>query len=244
MSTITNVSRRGFLTGLMGAGAFVLSARYIPQPLWAEESTLTAALGKSVLHPDIFLGIETDGTVHIVAHRSEMGTTTRTSLPLVAADELDADWNRVRIEQAIGDPKYGDQNTDGSKSIRDFYEAFREAGAAARTMLVSAAAAQWNVPPSECVAANHEVQHKASGRKLGYGALVPAASRLPVPKRDALRFKTKDAWRYIGKERPIYDLTDITTGKAAFGLDVYRDGMVHASIEHPPVFGGKARSVD
>jgi CO/xanthine dehydrogenase Mo-binding subunit len=143
MSAITNVSRRGFITGLVGAGALVLSARYIPQPLWAEENNLVGALGKSVLHPDIFLGIETDGTVHIVAHRSEMGTTTRTSLPMVAADELDADWKRVKIEQAIGDPKYGDQSTDGSYSIRAFYDAMRQTGATARTMLVQAAAAQW-----------------------------------------------------------------------------------------------------
>src|SRR5258707_10340579 len=116
-----------------------------------------------------------------------MGTGIRTSLPMVAADELEADWSRVRIEQGIGDPKYGDQNTDGSRSIRDFYEAFRQAGASARTMLVSAAAAQWNVPASECVARNHEVVHQSSGRAVGYGPLVAAASRLPLPKADALR---------------------------------------------------------
>ena len=100
----------------------------------------------AALSPSVYLGIEPDGTVFIVTHRSEMGTGIRTTLPMVAADELEADWARVRIEQGIGDAKYGDQNTDGSRSIRDFYAAFRQAGASAKTMLIGAAAAQWNVP--------------------------------------------------------------------------------------------------
>ena len=174
----------------------------------------------------------------IVTHRSEMGTGIRTSLPLVAADELDADWSRVTIEQGIGDPRYGDQNTDGSRSIRDFYDTFRVAGATARTMLVSAAAAQWNVPAGECAAKNHEVVHAGSGRTLGYGALAAAAAKLPVPKPADLTLKPKSAFRFIGKDTSIYDAKDIVTGKAQFGLDVFRDGMVYASIEHPPVLGG------
>ena len=97
------------------------------------------------------------------------------------ADELEADWKRVHIEQAIGDRKYGSQNTDGSVSIRHFYQPFREAGATARTMLESAAAAKWGVPASECHAKNHEVVHSA-GKKLGYGELVAAAAKQPVPK--------------------------------------------------------------
>ena len=247
MTGIENVSRRQFLGGAFSAGAFVLAARVLPESVWAQEASLPVFRTRAEtapLHPSVYLGIEPDGTVFIVTHRSEMGTGIRTSLPMVAADELDADWNRVKIEQGIGDPKYGDQDTDGSKSIRDFYEAFRQAGASARTMLVSAAAAQWNAPASECIAQNHEVVHRPSGRRLGYGALVAAAGRLPVPKPEELQFKPKTAWRFVGKERPIYDLTDITTGKAPFGLDVYRDGMVHASIEHPPVFGGKVRGYD
>ena len=134
----------------------------------------------------------------IVTHRSEMGTGIRTSLPLVAADELDADWSRVRIEQGLGDAKYGDQATDGSRSIRDFYDAFRRAGAAARAMLVAAAASQWQVPAAELTTRNHEVVHRASGRRLAYGALVPAAARLPVPKAESLRFKTKADWTLRG----------------------------------------------
>src|SRR5205814_7083990 len=132
------------------------------------------------LNPSVYLGIRPDGTVFIVTHRSEMGTGIRTSLPQVAADELDADWSRVTIEQGIGDTRYGDQNTDGSRSIRDFYDAFRHAGASARSMLITAAATQLNVPAAELTTANHEVVHAKSGRKLGYGALVPAAAKLPV----------------------------------------------------------------
>ncbi len=244
MSAIENVSRRQFLNGVFSTGAFVLAVRVLPESVWAQEPAFRTRADAAPLHPSVYLGIEPDGTVFIVTHRSEMGTGIRTSLPMVAADELDADWSRVRIEQGIGDRRYGDQNTDGSRSVRDFYEAFRQAGASARTMLVSAAAAQWNVPASECVARNHEIVHQSSGRRLGYGALVPAAARLPVPKREELRFKPKTEWRLVGNPHPIYDLTAITTGKAQFGLDVYREGMVYASIEHTPVVGGSVGSYD
>ena len=141
----------------------------------------------------------------IVAHRSEMGTGIRTALPMVVADELDADWKRVRIEQAIGDPKYGDQNTDGSCSIRDFYDALRQAGATARLMLERAAAAKWDVPVAECQAQNHQVVH-SDGRKPSASAnwSTPAAKQ-PVPAQEELRFKTPAEFRYIGKGVPIID---------------------------------------
>ena len=244
MKLVENVSRRQFLGGMFSAGAFVVVSQVLPESAFAQDPNVRTRAQSAPLHPSVYLGVEPDGTVFIVTHRSEMGTGIRTSLPLVAADELDADWNRVRIEQGLGDTKYGDQNTDGSRSVRDFYEAFRRAGASARTMLVSAAAAQWKVPASECVAQNHEVIHKPSGRKRAYGPLVPAAAKLPVPAPENLKFKTKTEWKYVGHERSIYDLNDITTGKAPFGLDVYRDGMVYASVEHPPVVGGTIRTVD
>jgi isoquinoline 1-oxidoreductase beta subunit len=244
MRAIENVSRREFLGGLLSAGAFVLAARVVPRSAWAMEAAATTRADAAALRPSVYLGIEPDGRVFIVTHRSEMGTGIRTSLPLVAADELDADWGRVTIEQGIGDAKYGDQNTDGSRSVRDFYDAFRAAGASARTMLVTAGAAQWGVPASECVTRNHEVVHQASGRTLPYGTLVAAAARLEVPKPETLTFKPKTAWKFVGKERPIYDLAEILNGKAQFGADVVREGMVYAAIERPPVFGGKARAVD
>jgi len=244
MSAIENVSRRQFLGGVFSTGAFVLAAQVIPKSAWAQAAPFRTQAESAALNPSVYLGIRPDGTVFIVTHRSEMGTGIRTSLPQVAADELEADWSRVTIEQGIGDIRYGDQNTDGSRSIRDFYEAFRHAGATARSMLVSAAAAQWTVPESECTAQNHEVVHTPSGRKLGYGALVPAAAKMSVPKGEMLKFKPKTAWRFVGKQTSIYDQSNIITGKAQFGLDVFREGMVHASIEHPPVLGGTVRDYD
>jgi len=245
MRTIANLSRRGFLQGVVGAGALVLGAYYVPKLLRSHESSPgNTDADRAPLHPDAFVGIATDGTVFIVAHRSEMGTVIRTSLPLVVADELDADWKRVKIEQAIGDPRYGDQNTDGSHSIRSFFDVMRQAGATARLMLIQAAAQKWATPASECHAELHSVVHSATGRRLPYGELASAAARLPVPRKSDVRLKTKNEWRYIGKGMTSYDLSELCTGRALYGMDVRREGMIFASIEHPPVLGGKVRSVD
>jgi isoquinoline 1-oxidoreductase beta subunit len=238
--------RRQFLGGLFSAGAFVVASRLVPAELLAQTpaAILNTRADAAPLHPSVYLGIEPDGTVFLVTHRSEMGTGIRTTLPLVAADELDADWSRCRIEQGVGDARYGDQNTDGSRSIRDFYDAFRVAGASARAMLISAAAVQLKVPAGELTTANHEIVHAASGRRVGYGALVPAAAKLPVPPKEALTFKPRANWKFVGKDTQIFDLTPIVNGTAQFGLDVHREGMVFASIEHPPVVGGTVRSLD
>ena len=248
---IENISlhRRQFLNGILSTGAFVVASRIVPDDLFAQAPANAGPVFKTkadtaALHPSVYLGIEPDGTVFIVTHRSEMGTGIRTSLPLVAADELDADWSKCRIEQGVGDPRYSDQNTDGSRSIRDFYDAFRVAGASARSMLITAAATQLNVPAGELTTASHEVVHAKSGRKIGFGPLVAAAAKLPVPTKDALKFKPKTAWKFVGKEQQIYDLNPIVTGKAGFGLDIYRDGMVYASVEHPPVVGGTVKTLD
>src|SRR6267142_517115 len=245
MSQVINVSRRGFLVGLAGAGALILGAQTVPKLLWAKKSSNGSThADEATLHPNLFVGIDPDGTVYIVAHRSEMGTVIRTSLPLVVADELDADWKRVRIEQAIGAERYGDQNTDGSHSVRSFLEVMREAGATARLMLIRAAGQQFGAPDSECRTDLHTVGHTPTGRRLGYGELASAASRLPVPRREELSLKPPGSWRYIGKGMASYDLTDIVTGKALYGMDARVDGMVYASIEHPPVFGGTVKSYD
>jgi isoquinoline 1-oxidoreductase beta subunit len=244
MSAIENVSRRGFLKGLVAAGGLVLAVRYFPELTGHERAPGSNQADLAKFHPNVFLGINPDGTVYIVAHRSEMGTTSKTSLPLVVADELDADWKLVKIEQAIGDEKYGSQNTDGSQSIRGFYDVMRTAGATARLMLVQAAASRWGVSPRECTTDLHVVVHPATNRKLGYGELATAASKLPVPTVEEIQFKPKSSWRYIGKGAPSYDLEALCTGKAIFGMDAHLDGMVYASIEHPPVLGGKVKSVD
>src|SRR6202158_4395053 len=243
MSPIENVSRRRFLTGgIVAAGALVLGVRYHPKLSLGAPLPHDTNADHATLHPRVYIGIEPDGTVWIVASRSEMGTTSRTTLPLVVADELDADWNRVKIEQAIGDKRYGDQNTDGSHSIRSFYDAMRIAGATARFMLIQAAAKQWGVPAAECETDLHVVVHRSTSRRAGYGDLAGAAAKLPVPSREELKFKPKSAWRYVGKGEVSYDLEALVTGKAIYGMDARVDGMVYASVEHPPVLGGKVKS--
>ena len=197
---------------------------------------------RAAFHPNVFVGIETDGTVYLVAHRSEMGNGSRTALPRVLADELDADWNRVKIVQAVGDPRYGSQDTDASRSIFAFFAVMREAGASARLMLIQAAAAQWSVPVAECESGLHVIRHLPSGRQFGYGELAVAASKLPVPRKEELQFKSRAAWRYIGKDASLYDLKEICTGKAQYGMDARLKGMVYASIEHPPVLGGRVKT--
>src|SRR5713101_1101423 len=245
MSQIENVSRRRFLTGgIIAAGAIVLGVRYYHKLSPGDKLPHDTKADHATLHPSVYLGIDPDGAVWIVASRSEMGTGIRTSLPVVVADELDADWKRVKIDQALGDPRYGDQNTDGSHSIRSFYDAMREAGATARFMLLQAAATQWGVPAAECETDLHVVVHRSTNRRAGYGELASAAAKLPVPKREELKFKAKSAWRYVGKGEVSYDLEALVTGKAIYGMDARVDGMVYASVEHPPVLGGKVKSYD
>jgi len=245
MSSIENVSRRKFLTGgVVVAGALVLGVRYYPKFLSGATLPRNTNADHAKLNPSAYIGIDPDGTVWIVASRSEMGTTSRTTLPLIVADELDADWNRVKIEQAIGDKRYGDQNTDGSHSIRSFYDAMREAGATARLMLIQAAAKQWGVLPAECETDLHVVVHRATNRSAGYGDLTRAAAKFPIPTREELKLKPKNAWRYIGKGHASNDLEAFVTGKAIYGMDARVDGMVYASVERPPVIGGKVKSFD
>jgi len=245
MSAIENVSRRRFLMGgIVAAGALVLGVRYYPRLSSGDRLPSDTNADHATLHPSVYLGIDPDGTVWIVASRSEMGTTSRTTLPLIVADELDADWKRVKIEQAIGDERYGDQNTDGSHSIRSFYDAMRGAGATARFMLIQAAAQQWGVLAAECEADLHVVVHRSTNRRAGYGELASAAAKLPVPPKEALKLKPKGAWRYVGKGKVSYDLEALVTGKAIYGMDARVDGMVYASVERPPVLGGKVKSYD
>ncbi|MBV8849627.1 MAG: xanthine dehydrogenase family protein molybdopterin-binding subunit [Methylobacteriaceae bacterium] len=243
---IENVSRRHILKGAAAAGSLVLAA---PLAHAATAPTYKTGAGDMphgvVIDPNLFVSIAPDGTVTIVAHRSEMGTGVRTSLPMALADELDADWARVKVVQAEGnEPKYGNQDTDGSRSTRHYLVPMRQMGAAARTMLEQAAAQSWNVKPEEVKASNHEIVHAASGRRIGYGALAAAAAKLPVPKIETLRLKDESEFRYIGKGVPIVDLHDITTGKARYGADVRLTDMKYAVLVRPPVVGGKLVSFD
>jgi len=245
---VENVSRRGFLRAIVGAGGLVLGVRLLPGcAADGDEGADVPALeppSDATLAPHVFLAIDAAGTVTIVAHRSEMGTGIRTSLPMVVADELEADWRRVRIEQAVGDARYGSQNTDGSRSIRRFFGTMREAGATARRMLEQAAARRWGVDVAECRARLHEIVHEPSGRSLGFGELVEDASSLPVPAAEELSLKDPADWRYVGTDVPITDGPDIVAGRATFGMDVVLDGMKFASVERCPVVGGKVARLD
>ncbi|BAQ79724.1 xanthine dehydrogenase family protein molybdopterin-binding subunit [Pseudomonas sp. St29] len=245
---LCNLSRRGFLKGVGATGALVLAASWGWQQAFAEEQKFGA---DGMPHgwvddPKVYVSIAGDGSVTVICNRSEMGQGVRTSLSMVVADELEADWAQVKVRQAPGDEaRFGNQDTDGSRSMRHWYEPMRRCGAAARTMLEQAAAAQWQVPPSECRAQLHKVVHTPSGRELGYGALAAAAGALAVPARDGLRLKQPSEFRYIGKEATrAIDGQDIVNGRAVYGADVHFEGMLFAAVARPPVYGGKVKSVD
>jgi isoquinoline 1-oxidoreductase subunit beta len=245
MIQIENVSRRGFLKGVLGTSAFVLGARYLPGTLLgATGGAVAESMATAALQPNVYLGIASDGTIYIVVARSEMGSGNRTGLPMIVADELDADWKRVTVVQGTGNEKYGDQDTDGSHSVKSFFDVLRESGASARLMLIRAAAQSWGVPENECTTELSAVLHKASGKNLGYGELAASAAKLPVPKKEELQLKWRKDWKYIGKATPSYDLKNMSTGKAVYGQDVRMDGMLYASVVHPPVYGGSVKSVD
>ena len=227
MSLIENISRREFLKDVLSGSALVLGVYFTPGALRAAALAEVTPADRAAFHPNVFVGIETDGTVYIIAHRSEMGNGGRTALPRVLADELDADWNRVTVVQAIGDPRYGGQDTDASQSIRVFFDAMREAGATARLMLMRAAAGQWSVPAPECECGLHVILHPPTGRTLTYGELALPASKLPVPKKDEVQLKPRRAWRYIGTDANLHDLEDICTGRAKYGMDRRLEGMVY-----------------
>ena len=231
---VFKVDRREFLGAILSASAFVLGANL----------ATSSASAAATWQPSVYLGFEPDGQVVITAHRSEMGTGSRTSLPLVVADELDVDWKTVRVEQAIGDTKYGSQNTDGSCSVRDFVAAMHQAGATARLMLERAAAQKWGVPASEVALRMGKLTHAASKRSAAIGEFVAAAATLPVPAKTELRFKDPGEYRYIGKDVAIVDQHNIVTGKAVYGMDTKRPGMLYAAIERPPVYDSKIKNVN
>ena len=255
---LANVSRRGLLKGLAGASALMLAVRW-DLGLASEKAQFGAGAmpGGWVDNPNVFIHIDSEGAVTIVNNRAEMGQGIRTSLVMVAADELGADWDRVNVRQANADQeKYGNQNTDGSRSMRHWYDPMRRAAAAARLMLEQAAANQWSVPVHEVETRVHKVVHKRSGKELGFGDLAKAARELDVPDRNALVLKSDSELRFIGKEsglingelRSAYpkaiDGEDIVTGKAIYGADVDLEDTLYAVIARPPIYGAKIKSFD
>jgi isoquinoline 1-oxidoreductase beta subunit len=243
---VTNLARRSVLLGLT-SGTFVLAVRLSP-PAFAQEKKYGGDGMEGGLKDDprIFLSIAEDGTVSLLCHRAEMGQGIRTSWGMVAADELEADLPRVKVLQAPGDQaRFGNQNTDGSRSMRHHFEPLRRIAAAARQMLEQEAAARWNVAVTEVKAENHGIVHGASGRRLDFGALAAGAAARPVPARESLVFKAPSQFRYIGRDNvPLIDNLDITTGKAVYGIDARIDGMAFAVVARPPIYGAKVKTFD
>ena len=246
---IENVSRRGVLQGMVATGGLVLALTVLPPRAARADAPKWGADGMphgTVNNPLVFVSIAPDGTITIVCHRSDMGQGVRTGMPLIVADELEADWARVKVAQATGnEARYGNQDTDGSRSTRHFIMPMRQAGAAARMMLERAAAKRWGVDVAEVEAKNHEVVHKPTGKTLGYGDLAADASKLSVPPTDSLRLKDPSQFRYIGKEGTnIVDGFNITTGRAIYGQDVRWPGQKYAVVARPAVIGSKVASYD
>lgn len=236
MINIQNVSRRSFLKSLgLASGGLVLACSHPASSLATE--LLTDA---KIFQPNLFIQLKSNGNLILVAARSEMGQGVRTSLTSVVADEMEANWQRVTIQQATGDVKFGNQNTDGSRSIRTFIDPMRKMGATAKAMLITAAAKMWKVAESECQAENHFVLHPSSGKKLAYGDLVAKAALLDIPENPPLK-NPKD-FKYIGKALPSVDVLDFVTGKAKYGMDIRLPNMKFAAIARCPVTFGTVKS--
>jgi isoquinoline 1-oxidoreductase beta subunit len=242
------LSRREFLRRLQAMGGLLLVADGL-QIAKAADAPKYGAEGMehgTIDNPLVFVTVGDDGWVTIIAHRSEMGQGVRTGIPLIVADEMEADWSKVRVQQAPADEvRYGNQDTDGSRSTRHFIDPMRRCGAAARMMLEQAAALSWSVPVAEVRAVNHEVLHDKTGRKLSYGTLAKRAAKLPVPTAGTLRLKKAEEFRYVGKGGvPLIDGHDIVIGQAQYGIDPWFKDMSFAVIARSPVLGGTVKQFD
>src|SRR5437667_1733125 len=234
------LTRRTFLKVSAAGGALLWGGDV---PGLREPSTAEAAVA---LEPNVWVKIGADDTVTIRLSQLEMGQGVMTSMPMLVAEELDVDWNKIKTEWVPADLKYGNPNfggaqlTAGSNSVRGMWKILRQAGGTARAMLVTAAAQSWNVEESACSTEKGEVIHKASGRRLRYGALVEKAGALPVPKTVAL--KTPKEFHLLGQSMPRLDIPEKVNGRAVFGIDVKRPGMLVARVVKCPVFGGRVES--
>lgn len=237
--TITSLSRREFFKISATAGAGLVLSFYLPSKaidLFAEPLAESFA-------PNVWLRIEPSGTVTITVAKSEMGQGPLTYFPMIVAEELEADWKSIKVEQAPAHPdKYGSQSTGGSQGVRSSWDKLRKAGATAREMLISAAAKKWNVHRSTCYALQGKICHRPTNKSYTFGELAEAASKLPIPENPPLK-DPKD-FRIVGTWVPQLATPDRSSGKAIFGIDVKVPGMLYASLVRCPVFGGKAASFD
>lgn len=231
-ATRTGLDRRRFLgAGLAGAAGLVIGF-HLPGRREAQTAGAEADL-------NAFIHVSPENTITLIVNKSEMGQGVATSLPMLIAEELECDWRQVRFVFAPAAPVYGHpmQLTGGSNSIHSSWEPMRRAGATAREMLIAAAAQQWGVPASECHAAESQVIHAGSGRRASYGSLAEAAAKLPSPER--VKLKEFADFKVIGKPFKRLDAAEKVDGRARFGIDTRRPGMLHAVVLRCPVFGGK-----
>jgi isoquinoline 1-oxidoreductase beta subunit len=227
------LSRREFVAAGVAAGAGLVIGFYLPHG---------ASASKEVFSPNAYLRITPDNKVTIVVARSEMGQGVRTALPMILAEELEADWKLIEIEQAGASTLFGDQTTGGSASIRTTWDPMRKAGAAAREMLISAAALTWGVPRSGCTAEKSQIKHAASKRSLSYGELASKAATLPIP--TDIPFKQSKDYKLVGQRLARLDSPAKVKGEAIFGIDFRMPGMKFALLSRCPVIGGKVASFD
>ncbi|MGH7451477.1 MAG: molybdopterin cofactor-binding domain-containing protein, partial [bacterium] len=246
MSSTNGLTRRDFLkTGAAAFGGLVIGF-YLPTN-GKRPAQVGAEQIAAVFTPNAFLRVGADDSVTVIANHSEMGQGIYTGLSMIVAEELDADWSKIRVEAAPVDPAYnhtafGIQMTGGSTSTWSEWERLRQAGATARAMLIAAAAETWKVDPASCRAENGHVIHMASGRRLSYGRLAEKASSLPPPQ--SVTLKDPKDFKLIGKPTKRLDTPEKTNGTGVFGLDVKVPGMLVAVVARPPVFGGKVKSFD
>lgn len=239
MTTNATLTRRDFIKVTSTAGAGLVIGLYLP----SQAGLLFAQDVKDEFTPNVWLKIDKRGAVSITVAKSDMGQGVRTALPMIVAEELDADWKKVRVEQAMAHPNaYGSMGTGGSSSVRTSWDKLRKAGAAAREMLISAAAQTWNVDRSKCYADNGAIVYRTTGKKLTYGDLVDTASKLPVPDNPPL--KERKDFKIVGKWIPQVDTKAKSSGHAKYGIDVRVPNMLYASLVRCPVFGGKVASFD
>ena len=250
MIRIVNLSRRKVLKAIGGGACLVVGAYFseaedalaIEQPVKQPPTPTSFEPGQ--LSPNAFIAVDTSGAVTLTVNRPEMGQGIRTTFAMIMADELAAAWPKIAVRQADGDPKYGDQITDASRSVMIYERPLRLAAATVRQMLEAAAAQTWRALIADCRAVDHEVIHVPTARVLTFGALVKTAMALPIPPPDKLRLQDFSAQRYVGHAIPSIDLAAMLHGKTPFGADIVLPGMKYASIERCPVYGGKVKSFD
>jgi isoquinoline 1-oxidoreductase beta subunit len=244
MSTNSDLSRRDFLkSSALLVGGLVIGF-YLPG---SNRFALAQANKQVTYPPNAFIKIAEDNTVTILVNKSEMGQGVYTSLPMLIAEELEADWSKIRVQSAPVAPVYnhtvwGIQGTGGSTSVASSWEQLRRVGATARLMLIQAAAHTWGADPTDCYAENGYVIHRTLGKRLAFGALVKAAEQLPVPQQVPLK-DPKD-FKLIGKSLKRLDTPEKVNGTAQFGFDVTLPGMLTAVVARSPVFGGKLKAFD